>query len=270
MRADEGTEREPGRPGIGRVVARWIGVVLTLLAVVATLWLAATGRLELYVHPRYTVFTVIFAIVGGVLAVGGILSGLRDGHAHGAIDVEDDADGTVDDRPPRRLLTGGRVALVAVAAVALLVLPPATLSAATAQNRSLSSSAAVSTAAAPKLVGGSTSGFTVKDWSSLLRSGGADAVTGKSVDVTGYVLPVAGSTDTVYVARLLVTCCAVDAQPVGIPVHLEGWKKSYPANSWVRITGRFQENPDASDPQPVVVVPDTVKTIPEPAKPYVY
>jgi uncharacterized repeat protein (TIGR03943 family) len=248
------------RGDFGGAVARWVGIALTLLAVVATIWLAATGRLELYVHPRYTVFTVIFAVVGGALAIGGIASGLRGTHG--------DDDG--EEARPRRLTTSGRVVIVAVAAVALLVLPPATLSAATAQSRSISSTATISDQSAPKLVGGSTAGFTVKDWSSLLRSGGADAVTGKTVHVTGYVLPSGSSADTVYVARLLVTCCAVDAQPVGIPVRIEGWKQSHPANSWVEVTGRFQENPDASDPQPVVVVPDTVKTIPEPAKPYVY
>ena len=48
---------------------RWKGVALAALGVVATLWLAATGRLGLYIHPRYFVFTVIMAVVAVVVLV---------------------------------------------------------------------------------------------------------------------------------------------------------------------------------------------------------
>ena len=42
-----------------RLLDRWQGVLLTLVVGVATLWLAATGQLVLYIHPRYDVFTVV-------------------------------------------------------------------------------------------------------------------------------------------------------------------------------------------------------------------
>ena len=48
---------------------RWIGVVLTLAACVATVWFWLNGDLGLYVHPRYFVFTVIAAVVGIVVVV---------------------------------------------------------------------------------------------------------------------------------------------------------------------------------------------------------
>ena len=49
-----------------RLLARWKGVVLSLIGVVSTLWLAATGRLGLYIHPRYFEFSVILAAVAVV------------------------------------------------------------------------------------------------------------------------------------------------------------------------------------------------------------
>ena len=42
---------------------RWWGVILILVAVCATVWLAATQQLVLYIHPRYVVFTVIMAVI---------------------------------------------------------------------------------------------------------------------------------------------------------------------------------------------------------------
>ena len=38
-----------------------VGLVLSLVGIVATGWLAATGQLGLYIHPRYFVFTTVVA-----------------------------------------------------------------------------------------------------------------------------------------------------------------------------------------------------------------
>jgi hypothetical protein len=46
-----------------RVLRNWSGVALALMGVIATIWLAATGRLTLYVHPRYTVLTIMMAML---------------------------------------------------------------------------------------------------------------------------------------------------------------------------------------------------------------
>ena len=56
-----------------------------LVGAVATLWLAATGKLTLYIHPRYTVFTVVMASAAVilVLAAFAVLPGRReDDHHH--------------------------------------------------------------------------------------------------------------------------------------------------------------------------------------------
>lgn len=259
-------------------MARWIGPLLALVAVVATLWLAATGKLSLYIHPRYTVFAVVMAVLGGVAVLGGCVAMLRRParpHDHGgdhdadAHDADEIGPGLL--RRPRllRSLTVGRVLIVVGALTALLVLPPAALTSATAQSRALATSADALTAGSPQLVGGDTSQFSVKDWASLLRSGGESAVAGKTVEVSGYLLD-NGDADVVYVARLMVTCCAVDAQPVGIPVYLPDWAKDHKANSWVKLTGRFQQNPSGSGAVPVVVVPAELASIAEPDQPYVY
>ena len=113
---------------------RWLGILLSLVGVVAILALAATGSLELYIHPRYTVFTVVMGVIGGVATMAALLfapSAADHGHA-----THEEADESPS-RARRTLGAVGSVLLVLVAIVGLLVIPPATLTASTAQNRDL-------------------------------------------------------------------------------------------------------------------------------------
>ena len=60
-----------------RSVQRWRGVVIISTMAAITLWLAASGQLALYIHPRYNVFTVTMSIIAVVLAVLSV-TGRRD------------------------------------------------------------------------------------------------------------------------------------------------------------------------------------------------
>jgi uncharacterized repeat protein (TIGR03943 family) len=246
-----------------RFVRRWLGVTLSLIGVVAILWLGATGRLELYIHPRYTVFTIVMAVIGGAASIAAFL--LLPGHAH-----DDD-----DEEPPRTgwraaLAIGGSVLLVAASVVALLVLPPATLTSATADNRDIASSSTLADADTTSLVGGDSTTFTVKDWATLLHQGlGDDFFAGKPAAISGFLVAT-DDPDVVYVARFLVTCCAVDAQPLGVPVLLPGWQDDFAADDWVEVTGGFAPNPEPAAAEPIVLVPDAFDAIEQPAQPYVY
>jgi uncharacterized repeat protein (TIGR03943 family) len=259
-----------------RLLGRWRGILLSLIGIVAIVWLAATGQLGLYIHPRYFEFTVIMAVLAGVmvLAAFAIVPGAGDAdhdpaHDHSHHDSAPDAP-----RRGRDLAWGAAAALVVGAtAVALLVVPPSTLTTATVDQRDLNASAAVTdTGATDDLIGSDTSGFTIKDWASLLRQGaGEDYFAGRTATLTGFVTPDPDSPDdTFYVARFVVTCCAVDAQPVGVPVHLPGWKDGYAVDSWVSVSGAFGANPVSAGDQAIVFLPDTVEAVPQPAEPYVY
>lgn len=81
-------------------MTRWQGVALTVMAVAATLWLAATGRLALYIHPRYVVFTVVMA----VFAVGFVVAAIALRHRGLPVDDHDhDHDYSDAPRSRRRL-----------------------------------------------------------------------------------------------------------------------------------------------------------------------
>lgn len=236
--------------------------MLALLGIVSTVWLGATGQLGLYIHPRYYVFTVVMAVIGGVLAVAAFaLAPAPDEH-----DEEDlPARG-------RGWWTLGGLLLVAASAVALLALPPSTLSAASAADRDVNSSDAVLAVDAPTLSGADYGAFTVKDWAVVLRSpASAGSIEGQRATVTGFVTPDETDPDNVfYVTRFVVTCCAVDAQPVGVPVYLPGWREDFPVETWVDVEGAFATNPSVVSSEALVIVPSTTETTEQPAEPYVF
>ncbi len=282
-------------------IGRWIGPALTMIGVVATLWLAATGKLTLYIHPRYTVFTVSLALVAGVVVIAAaVVLAAGDGSDAAGDDhperhPHDHARPSRPRRPPQprgsptttkvkprplrgpvrraerqRLASGAQVLILVCAALALLVVPPATLSARTRQNRELvTSGQALDSADTKALSGGNPATFTVKDWAALLRNGGPDAVLRRPVTVSGYVLD-QGEKDVFFAVRLIVSCCAVDAQPIGVPVYRPNWRGELDPGGWIELTGTFAENPDPDSRYPTVIAVDTLTPIDEPDQPYVF
>ena len=255
-----------------RLVARWQGLALSLVGVVATVWLGFTGQLGLYIHPRYYVFTLIMAAIAVVLIVGAfaVTPGGDDGH------------GQEHDGPPSRIggprfwmLAGSTasVLVVAAAVTALLVVPPATLTSSTVEQRSINnSSATLSNASSSASTSDDTSNYTVKNWSLLMRQGvGLEYFDGRAATISGFVTPDADDPDNVFfVARFVVTCCAVDAQPVGVAVYEPGWRSSYSVDSWVSVDGAFGADPSVLSTATIVMQPDQITAIPQPDSPYVY
>lgn len=255
-----------------RIIARWQGILLSLVGIVATGWLAATGQLGLYIHPRYFEFTVVMAVIASVLTFAAFaVAPLPDGHEH----PEHHEHSEHPDPEHRR---GGGIrailgaAVVVAAAIALLALPPATLTSATATQRSINSSAVSAGTDSPDLVGGDTSQFTVKDWAVLLRQNpDPDFFAGRSIEATGFVTASPDDPENVfYIARFTVTCCAVDAQPVGVPVHLPGWRERFEPDQWVTATGLFEANVGTTSAETLLLTPDDIAVTAQPDQPYVF
>lgn len=238
-----------------------VGLLLLAVALVCTIWLAATGKLTLYIHPRYTIFTVVMAAIALVLTVAAVVA---PRHEHG-------------ERPRR----AGMVAVIALAvalatSAAMLVVPPATLTTATADQRELNSTTIGANAqtldSAAQQSGAAFARFTVADWSSLLRQTTDPAFfDGKAVDVVGFITRSDDDPENLYyVSRFIVTCCAVDAQPVGVPVYQPGWAGSLAEGDWVRVTGQFGTSPSSAGGPSIVLAPDTTESVEEPSEPYLY
>ena len=246
-----------------------------LLFNVYTLNLYFNQQLTLYIHPRYILFTVALNAVSLVACgVGFVLTAWRMAIApskSGTAVASPGSAGSVGWRPSFTVLVAG---LVLVAAYAL---PARTLSSDTANQRSANfnsvqaqpsgSGAGGDTLA---LFGADTSRLTVADWALAfnLRSTPSSYV-GKEVDVVGFVFHPKGTPEDIfYVSRFSVTCCAVDARPLGLPIHSPGWQEEFEEDSWVRVTGSFAET-EEDIAEPVVVTPESIEPTERPADPYV-
>ncbi|ROP73020.1 putative repeat protein (TIGR03943 family) [Frigoribacterium sp. PhB107] len=290
-----GAARTPLRlDAVSRLADRWQGVLLTLVVGTSTLWLSATGQLVLYIHPRYVVFTVIMIAIGMVLSLGVLVlapssrdAGAEDdGHGHDGHHHDAHADElrAPAERPRRRrrgraaartaAVAGGALVTTAVA-VSLVVLPPATLTSATAGQRDVNSSTAslagTSVEDAASADADAYAAFSVLDWAGLLRqTSDLSFFEGKTADVVGFVVPAGDDPDVFYVSRFVVTCCAVDAQPVGVPVHLVDWRSQVSADEWLDVSGGFQTNPSRTSSDPIALVPDELEKVGQPSDPYLY
>ncbi|WP_288467883.1 TIGR03943 family putative permease subunit [uncultured Curtobacterium sp.] len=266
----------------------YLGLGSVLAVALCTLWLAAVGHLDLYINPRYDVFTIVLAAVAVPAAVAGLVVVAR-GHGHRHDDETDDDHGdhhdghgghggpTSSSAPTRRRVLGrvlgGAAALVTVGVtVAMLVLPPATLSARTAQQRSvdtptLSNATGTQDVALLGSAGVDTSQYGVKDWAAVIRqTTDTSSLVGKPVRLTGFVVP--GADGTFTLTRFVISCCAVDAQPVGLGVVTDGTVPD--ADQWVRVEGKLAANPDPSADARIVIRAASVTRIVQPSDPYEY
>ncbi len=239
----------------------WRGVWAVAVLTVVTLWLAWQGMLGFYIHPRYNIFTILMASIGVVLLV---IASLTSGqgrshaghrHARGPTVVE-------------WLSLGMVAALIALS----VVLPPTTLSSYTAENRSFG------TVATPGAVDATdpdtaTAGFdnlTVRDWASLLIQTQDPAFfRGKPFSALGTMTD-SGDPNVFFLTRFVVTCCAVDAQPVSVPVYFPDWQEEFTPDAWVVVTGGFQVLPHVAEPGNLAVVPLEIVEGEVPREPYLF
>ena len=116
---------------------------------------------------------------------------------------------------------------------------------------------------------------TLIDWVRTLNAyPEPDAYEGQPAKVTGFVLHLPELPENYFlVSRFIVTCCAVDAYPIGIPVQLEGDRNMYPADIWVEITGTMATanlpSEDHQNQRKLVLIPDKIQQIPTPKDPYI-
>jgi uncharacterized repeat protein (TIGR03943 family) len=273
MSSSEQNPHEHGPSRADRTAARraLLGLGSVLAVALGTLWLGLADHLDLYINPRYAVFTLVLAAVAVPASVAGLVVVARHGgHTH---------DGDPEPRPGGggrlvHVVLGSVAALVTIGTVvAMLVLPPTTLSARTAQQRSVGSASlsdATGAGAPVSLLGSEsvdTSGYGVKDWAALIRqSTDTTALVGRKLTLTGFVVP--GSDGTFTLTRFVVSCCAVDAQPVGIGVTTDGTPP--PEDQWVRVEGALAANPDTASDARLVIRAATVTRVSQPSDPYEY
>lgn len=222
-----------------------------LLATTFVVYLGLTGQLTLYIHPRYVIFTVVMAAIGLFLL---LVNSVSEPHHH-------------DPHPHSRMTI---VALAFLLTTGIL-LPARTLTSQTVSQRITDSSTTFRTSdqqSNSSLFSGSSRNLGLGDWARLLATNSDPAFyVNRTASFSGFVYDADLGDNTVWLARFVVTCCAVDAQPVGVPVQIENWRSELGEDEWVEVEGRFGVTQTVSGQQ-LVLIPDSVEKIEQPLNPY--
>ena len=97
-----------------------------------------------------------------------------------------------------------------------------------------------------------------------------DAYMEQPVDVVGFMIhPPNLPDDYGMISRFILTCCAADAYPVGLPVKLTGDRSDYPADQWFRVKGEMATAELNGDRRLTVLAQD-IESVETPRNPYNY
>jgi len=221
--------------------------------------LAIKQQLALYVHPRYILFTVSMSIIAAVFIADygvGLFRGLRASKSQ------------------IRITRQEVLSIIPVVLVILMILvaPQRALTSSAAQQRGLGEGSVgqnIGVFSSSSLTNYSTNfdSLTFNDWITIFGAGQfADSYIGKQATVSGFVVAAEEYDNNFYVSRFFVTCCAVDATPLGIKIQQKDWHKDYKEDQWVEVRGTIAKSP--SGIYDYVIIPDNIRIIEQPRNPY--
>jgi uncharacterized repeat protein (TIGR03943 family) len=97
-----------------------------------------------------------------------------------------------------------------------------------------------------------------------------DRYQGNKVKVQGFVIhPPELGKEHLLLARFVITCCAADAYPVGLPVKLPETSEQYPPDTWLEVEGQMTTEIIAGKRQ-LTIAAKSLRKIPQPKNPYSY
>lgn len=97
-----------------------------------------------------------------------------------------------------------------------------------------------------------------------------DAYTGQKVKVEGFVIhPPQLPDNYLLISRFIITCCAADAYPVGLPVKLTSSRSNFTPDTWLNVQGEMITE-TLSGKRQLVINANSIAPIPEPKNPYNY
>ncbi|MGK7874011.1 MAG: TIGR03943 family protein [Xenococcaceae cyanobacterium] len=261
-----------------KIILPWLDVLALLAwgALLLKYWV--TGQLKLLIHPNY--FWLVFVTSITLL----ILSGFK---AWQLLEERRNRASESGQRQTVQHITlfapGWGSGLLVVAAIVGFLIAPKVLTSQTALQRGVTESFPL-TRSQPQAFRTSTKPEerSLIDWVRTLNAyPEPDAYTGQKAKVQGFVVHLPQLPDNyLLISRFVITCCAVDAYPVGIPVKLNQSRDAYPPDTWLEIEGEMiaqilpvegtttTETP--SDKRQLILAANSLKKIPTPEDPYDY
>lgn len=226
-----------------------------------------TGKLYLLIHPNYFGLTVaggIALVILGIFKVWQLLKSYRGNRQQS-------------DRSAVMHFTlfspSWSSSLLLITAILGILITPKVFASHTALERGLTESLPV-TRAQPKefRTASRSQERSLIEWLRTLNVyPEPDAYNGQLVKVTGFVIyPPGLSEQYFWISRFIITCCAADAYPVGLPVKLPtGTRAEFPPDSWLEVDGKMITE-ELNGQRKLTISPSLIKMVPEPKNPYDY
>jgi uncharacterized repeat protein (TIGR03943 family) len=247
----------------------WLDVLALALWGIVFLKFWITGKLNLLIHPNYTWLTVASGIA--LLGISGLkLLGMwQQSQLPPAPQPRGAAVQHLTLFPP-----GWSAVLLVAIAILGLIIEPRAFASQTAIQRGLTDSLTLTRAKAQSFRSAARpEERTLIDWVRTLNAyPEPDAYTGQKVKVQGFVAypPASELPDSYFfISRFVITCCAADVYPVGIPVKLSQSRSTYKPDTWLEITGQMITETLGGRRQ-LTIQANALKPIPEPKNPYDY
>ncbi|MBE9184372.1 TIGR03943 family protein [Microcoleus sp. LEGE 07076] len=257
-------------------ISPWLDALAILAWGILLLKYWITGKLSILIHPNYFGLTVAGGI--GLMVIGGLKiwellkvdrpnKQLRTSPANKPLRITEVEHITL--FPP----SIGSTLMLSVALIGLAV-TPRTFTSQTALERGLTESLPI-TRLQPQEFRNTTKPEkrSLVEWVRLLNfNPEPDTYRNQKVKVQGFVIhPPNISEQYMWIGRFIITCCAADAYPIGLPVKLPiGQNRaSFAPDSWLEIEGETIVE-ELQDKRKLIIQASSLKPIPEPKNPYDY
>lgn len=237
----------------------WLDVIAIAIWGLLMLKFWLTEQLNLLIHPSYTplvVATSFCLLVVAFLKAKQLLKRRRD------------------DTPSVQHLAvfppGWSSSLLIVAALLGFLITPKVFASQNAANRSVSELLGPSRVQ-PKSFhsSGNPEKRTLVEWVRILNVyPEPDKYKGQKAKISGFVVhsPDMGK-EYLLLSQFIITCCAADAYPIGLPVKLKESRDKYPPDNWLEIEGKMNTE-EFGGKRHLTLIADSIKSIPQPKNPY--
>jgi uncharacterized repeat protein (TIGR03943 family) len=248
----------------------WQAIIDSLAMVLWGLMLlrfAVTGKLYLLLHPDYMWLShmamVMLLGLGGLRAVQVLLSLRRPGRQGLPLQDQDHA-----------VLMPRQVSIFLLIAVAVfgLLYTPRPFTSETAFQRGITDVLGQTRSKPQRFVlNDSSEERTIIDWVRTLNVyPEPDAYADQPVKVSGFVVHMPDWPSNYFmISRFVLTCCAADAYPVGLPVELPAGETRPAPDTWLEVEGTMQTG-TLDNKRQLVIGSASLTEIPEPRNPYEY
>ncbi|MBL1208731.1 TIGR03943 family putative permease subunit [Geminocystis sp. GBBB08] len=236
-----------------------------------------TQELNLLIHPNYFILVLVSSVILFLLSIAKIIQ-LFIYHKKNF-----NQNNSGNNQHSNLLPKGWASSLLTFVAILGLTIKPMVLSSQTAMQRGVIDSLPPTTLETQSFLNQtSPEKRSLIEWVRTLNAyPEPDTYTGQKANITGFVVHLDQLPDNyIYLSRFVLTCCAVDAYPVGILVELPKSRSNFPADSWLEIQGvmktatlpHLDSSPqtERKDKRHLVLKATDVKIIPTPNNPYAY